>query len=169
MQGQEASQMSTERWKCRQGPLPPPCLVRYVVLRTIWAWRHKPREAIQCSRDVSTALPPPHPHCHTQPCHIPVPHPQGQVAQGSLALEEVMPALCSWQDPVCSQASCTARHCPSDNFSPKGLGIRDTQTGSHLRLGVPEPLWARGAGPGSKLALVKDWLLLMNRPKLNLP
>lgn len=52
---------------------------------------------------------------------------------------------------------------------PKAWESRDTQTGAHLHLGVPAPLRARGAGLGSKLALVKDWLLLMNRPKLNLP
>lgn len=56
---------------------------------------------------------PPHPHCHTQPCHILLPRPQGQTARGSLALEEVTLAVYSWQDPkdspplthqLCSQA-----------------------------------------------------------------
>lgn len=78
VQGQEAF---PEKWECTQGP-PPPHLVGHVLLRKVCGCRHKPREAICCSRDTILALPPPRPHRHAQLCHIPVPPPPGADGTG---------------------------------------------------------------------------------------
>ena len=65
----------------------PPCLAGHVLLRKVWEQRHKPREAIRCSRDLYTLLF----HLHvaivthspaTSHCHIPGADGMGQPCPG---------------------------------------------------------------------------------------
>lgn len=119
-------------------------------------------EAIISSWDVSLTFA--CPHCHAQPCHIPVPHPQGQVAQGSLALETVMLAVCRiLGNHLCSHTRSTAGQCPSDNFSPKGLGIKRHTNRSTLAPGCASTTPGKRSRAGLQLS-AREGLAFANEP-----
>lgn len=102
--------------------------------------------------------------CMSPLSHTAVPHPQGQVAQGSLALEKVMLAVCRILGThLRSHTRSTTGQCPSDNFSPKGLVIKRHTNRSTLAPGCASTTSGKRSRAGLRLG-AREGLAFANEP-----